>query len=319
MTSIAQKIVEEGENYSPIPQGPFKWLCQNVTEGACNLWVYLLLQPPGFNHYPKNVAAALNVNLRTIQRRIAELLKCGALLKVTRAQPGKMDIFYYRVLVIPKDYRLQKEISAPIEAPKPAPIETPPPVDNSCKRAVQKHTQTTNMSHLIRLNIKKYSNNTYPSHTHSHSIRAVQNSSNGNEYESELRKYFDLLISHYPAHKVPWHDKNYLQGCFKLFKQEMAGNTLDYIEMATEFCVNDIRIRLKHCYHWMSPEDIPSLWAYLKHRRWTLPIQFSPAAQKAARAEFDGMGRPTTPKQPETAPQGLTGPQIGETSRDWGL
>ena len=319
MTSVAQKIISEGEFYSPIPQGPYCWLIKRVTDGAAVLWTYLLLQPPGFNHYPTTIASQLNTTVRTIQRRLNELLKCGALLKVTKKERGKFDVYYYRALPIPKDYRIEKEKDAP-----PPPLPTPPEplpespnitqtnransLDKSCKQIDQKITQTTNVSRLTRLS-KKYSNNTYQSHTHSHSNRAAQNLSNGNGYGNSqtinYRKYFDQLINKYPAHKVPWHDPGYMDVCFKLFKHVMGRESEIYIEMATELCITDIEFRLQHCYHWLDHNDIPHLWAYLKHERWKLPVEFTRAQQDANREQYAGLGVPNyrnAPKRPQIAP-----------------
>lgn len=307
MTSTAQKIINEGEFYSPIPQGPYCWLIKRVTDGAAVLWTYLLLQPPGFNNYPTTIASQLNTTVRTIQRRLNELLKCGALLKVTKKERGKFDVYYYRALPIPKDYRIEKEKDAP-----PPPLPTPPEplpespnitqtnransVDKSCKQIDQKITQTTNVSHLTRL-ILSQPNNSYHSHTHSHSIRTAQNLSNGNGNGklngTNYRKYFDLLCRNYPSHKVPYHDPRYMDVCYKLFKHVMGRESEAYVESATELCITDIQFRLTHCYHWAASEDIPTLWAYLKHERWKLPVEFTRAQQEANRARYAAMGAPS--------------------------
>ena len=269
MSNAAQKIINEGENFTPVPQKPYSWLMTQVSDGAVVLWVYMLSAPPGFNHYPHTLASATGINLRTIQRRLAELLKCGAILKITRNDPGKSAIYYYRPLSIPKLYRTSQN-PAPISPDK---IEAKT-VDNSFTRIDQKTPATTNLSHLTKF--KKYPNKSITTPLSSHSIGNVDNSIECDGRKPDLNYYFDMFCRAYPAHKIPYHDKNYMKACFNLFVFALGlkGRSDEYAESATEMCVWDVQERIKHCYHWSDPDSQPSLWSYLKHQRWRLPIVY---------------------------------------------
>lgn len=307
MGNAAQKIVEQGHFYTPIPQKPHLWLIQQVGAGAASLWTEMLGKPEGYNHYPRTLASDLRVTVRTIQRLLKKLLEVGAVFKLSRKLEGRAHTFYYRPIQFPKSY--VEPTSNVVPFPQKSP---PPPVDKPCKRTEQKTNKTTVVTHLIKW-IKPHSKNIYTTSTITDSIREDQNLSSGCGFENNIdyQKYFSRLCSRYPAHKVPYDNPRYLESCFSLFQQLMLGEPAEYVDGATDLMITDVQHRLRHCCQWVRPEIQPSLYGYLKNAVWKRPVYYSEPVREEIRAEY-GVGPERLTDAQQTAPTGL---RIGHS--DW--
>jgi hypothetical protein len=254
------------EYFTRVFQAPFKYIIKNLDCQAAALWVNMLMTGETFNHYPQNLARDFGTSLRTMQRRLNQLMKIGALRKITRKSTNGRQCVYYRAVEIPTQYRRDQALTADI--PKNP---SPPPKSVNDAKPVEKPkpAPTTNLTHLTTIKIKNNTNNniTRPALT-TKTRQTVDNRESGT---GKIREYFEQLAFHYPEHKVPHDNQNYLNSCFNQFKICTSGMNFDQIELFTGFLINDVKLRKRKSPHWLIG-NIPQLFGYLHEKRWQMPI-----------------------------------------------
>lgn len=263
MSNCAQHVSPVSPFFTQINQDAFKWLCINYGDGAAALWVWMRTFAPKYNHYAPNLARDKGVSERTILRRLNELRKAGALVKVTRKLPNGHTCSYYRPVEIPTGYR--RDVSTAAELAKT-------PVDNSKPR---RKTPMTNLSDLTEIKKPLNTNKTNIPRPAVHSTDSPPvdnpNSKDGGAGEGDKKLFFDLIADAYPAHKVPFDNPVYMQSCFNQFKICTDGMNFTQLELFSGYLIQDIKRRVLDSPHWKIG-NIPQFFGYFKERRWMMPL-----------------------------------------------
>lgn len=262
MPENAQKITSNPpstEFYTAIQQNPYKWLVLNYGDSCAALWVWMRMYAHTYNHFPANLAAERGISERTINRRLNDLRKAGAVVKITRRSSNGRQCVYYRAVETPSQYRLDQAQDSEVQA-----------VDNSKTQGPPPEPPMTNLSPLTGIkNLYSINSNTNPPPAvHSNHPPVVDKSGASDD---DKRMFFDLLSDSYPDHKVPFGNPSYMQSCFAQFKICTEGMSFNQLEQFTGFLAHDIEIRKTHSPHWQIG-NIPQFFGYFREQRWRMPV-----------------------------------------------